>query len=100
MAAAMRYASSTRSVLPGGTVVVRRRHVQRQGQAARSGNACDNELARWRAELWHPGGLQVVGERVYIADTNHNTVVTARLGTDRVEEVEIRGGELSPAIQR
>jgi len=78
-------------VLPGGTVVVRRRHVQRQGRVARSGNACDNELARWRAELWHPGGLQVVGERVYIADTNHHRIVIARLGADRIDEVEIRG---------
>jgi hypothetical protein len=58
---------------------------------ARSGNACDNELARWRAELWHPGGLQVVGERVYIADTNHHRIVIARLGADRIDEVEIRG---------
>lgn len=42
-------------------------------------------------ELWEPGGVAVIGERVYIADTNHHRIVTAGLDADRVEEVEIRG---------
>lgn len=52
------------------------------------------EVRSWlgdQGELWEPGALSIANDRVYIADTNHHRIMTAELGNDRLEEVEIRG---------
>lgn len=41
--------------------------------------------------LWEPGGLDVAGGRIYIADTNHHRVAVADVAGGDIEEFEIRG---------
>jgi sugar lactone lactonase YvrE len=51
------------------------------------------EVRSWlggNGELWEPGGLCVLGDRVYIADTNHHRVMTARVDDSTLQLLVIR----------